>query len=65
MSRLARENPEDERYQSLEGQREIYADLSDLRDGTECRNCEGRGKWTEEKNGAVVTFTCPICEGKG
>lgn len=65
MSRLAREHPEDDRYQSLEGQREILSDFADLRDKTECKECDGKGTWTENHGGAIATFTCPICEGRG
>lgn len=37
----------------------------DPREGLTCVDCDGKGTWQEEHSGAIVTFTCPMCQGTG
>lgn len=61
MSRLAREHPEDERYQTLEGQRDALTERVDSAE--RCEVCDGFGR--VELSYGRGWVDCLKCDGKG
>jgi hypothetical protein len=57
LSRLARENPEDDRYQSLGGQREVLAELVD-RNKRQERDCPHANTYRDDFLGELHCDDC-------